>query len=85
MGICDLRQTMLDLRWYRNRFLPSQRSVAKRGAGTRRALGTPEVTARLAKVGIAPYWSSPEDMAALIGRNMEHFASPVKAVGIQPE
>jgi tripartite-type tricarboxylate transporter receptor subunit TctC len=54
-------------------------------ADTKRTLETPEVAARLAKAGLAPYWSSPEDMAELIRRNAEHFAGLVKAAGIQPE
>ena len=52
---------------------------------TKRALENPDVAARLVKAGLAPYWSSREDMAALIKRNAERFAALVKEAGIQPE
>jgi tripartite-type tricarboxylate transporter receptor subunit TctC len=54
-------------------------------ADLKRAMASPELTARLSKAGLDVYQRTPEQMAALYRADIQKFSRAVKASGIQPE
>jgi tripartite-type tricarboxylate transporter receptor subunit TctC len=54
-------------------------------ADLKRAMASPDLTARLSKAGLDVYQRTPEQMAALYRADIQKFSRAAKASGIQPE
>ena len=63
----------------------AQPIVARLNADIVKALGQPDVRARLDEVGIKPIGSTPEQLARLLKADIEKSGALIKALGIQPE
>lgn len=59
--------------------------VARLNSEMKRAVATPEVTARLAKSGLVPTAGTPEHMADTLQRDVARFRELANAVGIRAE
>jgi tripartite-type tricarboxylate transporter receptor subunit TctC len=59
--------------------------VARLNAAVNAGLATPEIQARLARLGAAPMTGTPEDFAALIAAETPKWAAVIKAAGIRIE
>jgi tripartite-type tricarboxylate transporter receptor subunit TctC len=59
--------------------------VTRLNADTNAILATPDMRARLAKIGVEPAGGTPQDFATLIADEVEAWKAAAMAAGIVPE
>ena len=59
--------------------------VDKINAELKRVLALPDVAEKIVQGGLVPFYSTPEVLGATIEKDVAHFATLVKSIGIEPQ
>jgi len=59
--------------------------LARLGAAVREAVASPAVRERLGKLGMRVQGSSPAELQALLGREIQRWGGVIRAAKIEPE